>query len=333
MFRLNELHWHSPHYFYLLLIIPVLAVWFWYKYRREYPALKISSLDGLERLPKSLKQRMMPLLYVLRLLAIALIIIGLARPQTVNHSKDFSIEGIDIVLAMDISSSMLAMDLKPNRLEAAKDVAIDFINDRPNDRIGAIIFAGEAFTQCPLTTDHKVLIRLIEQMKSGVLEDGTAIGDGLATAINRLKDSKAVSKVVILLTDGENNRGSVDPHSAAEIAKMYNIRVYTIGVGTRGKAPYPMQTYLGTQTVAVDVNIDEDLLKDIAGITGGKYFRATNNKTLKSIYDEINTLEKSKIDITKIENRDETFFPFVLLAFLLLLIEFLLKYTYIRTNP
>ncbi len=333
MFRLNELHWHSPHYFYLLLIIPLLAVWFWYKYRKEYPVLKISSLEGLKHIPKSLKQRMLPLLYVLRILAITLIIIGLARPQTINHSKDFSIEGIDIVLAMDISSSMLAMDLKPNRLEAAKKVAIDFINERPNDRIGAIIFAGEAFTQCPLTTDHKVLNRLISQMKSGILEDGTAIGDGLATAINRLKDSKAVSKVVILLTDGENNQGSVDPHSAAEIAKMYNIRVYTIGVGTRGKAPYPMQTYLGTQTVSVDVNIDEDLLKDIASVTGGKYFRATNNKSLKSIYDEINTLEKSKIDVTKIENRDEAYFPFVLLALLLLVSEFLLKYLYIRTNP
>jgi Ca-activated chloride channel family protein len=333
MFRLNELRWDSPQYLYLLLLLPLIAAWFWYKYRKDYPVLRISSADGLGTLPKTIKQRLIPLLYVLRLLAIAFTIIGLARPQTVNHSKDFSIEGIDIVMAMDISTSMLAMDLKPNRLEAAKEVAINFIDDRPNDRIGAVIFAGEAFTQCPLTTDHKMLNRLIRGIKSGILEDGTAIGDGLATLINRLKDSKAVSKVAILLTDGENNRGSMDPHSAAEIAKNYHIRVYTIGVGTRGKAPYPVQGMMGQQVVQVDVNIDEDLLKDVAETTGGKYFRATNNRKLKSIYEEINELEKSKIDITKIENRSEAFYIFVLIALVLVISEFILKYLYIKTNP
>ncbi len=333
MFNLNQMTWANPEYFYLLILIPLVGVWYWYKYRKDYPVMRVSGMMGFEDLPQTLKQKLIPFTYVLRLLAIAFVIIGLARPQTAFHSKDFSVEGIDIMLAMDISSSMLAMDLQPNRLEASKEVAINFVNERPNDRIGAAIFAGEAFTQCPLTTDHKVLNRLIREMKSGVLEDGTAIGDGLGTAVNRLKDSKAVSKVVILLTDGVNNSGAIDPHSAAEMAKMYKIRVYTIGVGTHGMAPYPVQSIMGQQVQQMEVKIDEDLLKDISKVTGGKYFRATNNKTLANIYNEINSMEKSKIDVTKIERKEEAFFVFVLLALVFLLLEFVLKYVYLRTNP
>ena len=332
-FNLNQITWENPEYFYLLLLIPFISLWYWYKYRKDYPVMRVSGMKGFDRLPQTFKQRLIPFTYVLRLLAISFVIIGLARPQTSHHSKDFSVEGIDIVMAMDISSSMLAMDLQPNRLEAAKKVAMDFVNERPNDRIGAAIFAAEAFTQCPLTTDHKVLNRLIGEMKSGILEDGTAIGDGLGTAVNRLKDSKAVSKVVILLTDGVNNRGAIDPQSAAEMAKMYNIRVYTIGVGTHGTAPYPVQTMLGQQVQQMEVKIDEELLKAISKVTKGKYFRATNNKKLASIYEEINAMEKSKIDVTKIERMEEVFFGFVLMALVFLILEFILKYVYLRTNP
>jgi Ca-activated chloride channel family protein len=228
---------------------------------------------------------------------------------------------------------MRAMDLKPNRLEAAKKVAQTFIDSRQNDRIGLVIFSGEAFTQCPLTTDHKVLKDLFKPIRSGMIEDGTAIGDGLATAINRIKDSEAISRVIILLTDGVQNRGSIDPVSAAEIAKTFGIRVYTIGVGTEGKAPMPVQTAFGEQIVNVDVKIDEDILKKVAKATDGKYFRATNNKSLKKVYEEIDQLEKSKIDVDIFQNKYEEFLPFALIALGLFLLEILLRLSIFRTKP
>jgi Ca-activated chloride channel family protein len=264
--------------------------------------------------------------------ALALLIVALARPQSSSTNSTSNIEGIDIVMAMDVSGSMLARDLKPDRLTAAKQVASDFVKDRPGDRMGLVIFSGETFTQVPLTTDHGVMLNMLAEMKNGLIDDGTAIGDGLATAISRLKDSEAVSKVVILLTDGMNNAGSVDPYTAAEIAKLYGIRVYTIGVGTYGTAPYPVQDFFGrTVMQQIKVEIDERLLTTIATSTGGKYFRANNNKKLDEIYQEIDKLERSKIEVTEFRRLHEEFYPLVAWAIVLLLLEFLLRKTIFRT--
>jgi len=272
-------------------------------------------------------------LYVIRLLAIAILIFALARPQTNLSRQDVTVEGIDLVIALDVSGSMLAMDFKPDRLEASKAIAVEFIDGRPDDRIGLVIFSGETFTQCPITTDHAVLKNLFMDIKSGMIDDGTALGDGLATAVNRLRGSKAISKVIILLTDGINNMGSLDPRSAAEIAKLYGIRIYTIGVGTIGMAPYPVQTPFGMQTQMEEVKIDEPLLKEIAQATDGKYFRATNNEKLRAVYKEIDKMEKSKIDVTEFRKKKEEFLPLVLVAFVLLGIEFLLRYLYLKNIP
>jgi Ca-activated chloride channel family protein len=247
--------------------------------------------------------------------------------------QDISVEGIDIMLTTDISSTMLAEDLKPNRLEAAKEVAKEFILSRPDDRIGLVIFSGESFTQCPLTTDHAKLINLFEEIKFGMIDDGTAIGDGLATAVNRLKDSKALSKVIILLTDGVHNMGALDPQSSAEIASLYGIRIYTIGAGTIGYAPAPVRTQFGMQYQQIEVKIDEPLLKKISAMTNGKYFRATNKKKLEEIYKEIDRLEKSKIDVTEFRKKKEEFEVFIWIALLLLGIEIILRYTLMRTLP
>jgi Ca-activated chloride channel homolog len=270
---------------------------------------------------------------VLRMLAITLLIIALARPQSSKSRKDISVEGIDIVMAMDISGSMMAMDFRPNRLEASKNVAMEFIDGRPNDRIGLVIFSGEAFTQCPLTTDHTVLKNLFTDIKSGMIEDGTALGDGLATAVNRLRESKAISKVIILLTDGVNNMGSIDPLSAAEIAKLYGIRIYTIGVGTTGVAPIAVPTMFGTQIMNMEVKIDEALLRQMAKNTDGQYFRATNNTKLRQVYQEIDKLEKSKIDVTEFHKKREEFLPFALIVIVLLAMEVILRYTWFRNTP
>jgi len=264
-----------------------MIAWYWYKNNRSKPEIQISSTGSFAKSRKTIKLYMVHSTFVFRIFTIALLILALARPQSSSSSQDISIEGIDIVMAMDISSSMLAEDLKPNRLEAAKDVAEDFIKGRPNDRVGLVVFAGETFTQVPLTTDHQVLKNMFVDVKSGMIEDGTALGDGLATAVTRLRDSKAISKVIILLTDGVNNMGALDPVSAAEIAQLYGIRIYTIGVGSMGMAPYPRQTPFGVQYQNVEVNIDEDLLKEVARMTDGKYFRATSNRKLKDIYNEI----------------------------------------------
>ena len=269
------------------------------------------------------------------LVAVIAVIIALARPQSKLSRQEMKVEGIDIVLTMDVSGSMLAEDFKPNRLEAAKKVAEDFIKGRKNDRIGLVEFAGEAFTQTPLTIDHNVLLSQLDKVKSGVIEDGTALGDGLATAINRIKDSKAASKVIILLTDGVNNQGSVDPKSAAEIAALYGIRLYTIGLGTRGMAPYPFRSpFGGTQYQNVPVEIDEELLTEMAHSTnGGEYFRATNKKSLESIFSEIDKMEKTKIDVTQYNQTKDEYLPFLLIAVLSLVLEIILGVLYFRTTP
>jgi len=322
----------NPEYFYLLLLVPFFIIWYFFKKQTIQADLLFSDTSDLEQ-EKTLKNRLIHLPFILKLFSISLLVFALARPQSTSSWEDTTTEGIDIVLSMDISGSMLAEDLKPNRLEASKNVALDFISKRVNDRIGLVVFSGESFTQCPLTTDHNVLINLFKDIKSGMIADGTAIGMGLATAVNRLKDSKAISRVIILLTDGVNNQGLVAPLTAAEIAQKFGIRVYTIGVGTEGYAPYPFQTAFGIQYQDVEVQIDEKTLQDIATITDGKYFRATNNRSLKEIYEDINKLEKSKIETTEYHKRKEEFLPFALLSLLFLTLSFLLKSTYLKSIP
>ncbi len=329
----NNLTFANPHLLYLLLVVPLMAGWYWYKYRKGHPEIQVSSTKVFENRAGSIRIYLYHGLFGLRLLAVVLLIIALARPQSTTRRQDISIEGIDIVLALDVSSSMLAQDLKPDRLRAAKNVALDFFSNRPNDRIGLVIFSGETFTQCPLTTDHSVLEDLFEEIESGMIEDGTAIGDGLATAVNRLRESKAISKVIILLTDGVNNAGSLDPVSAAEIANIYGIRIYTIGVGTMGMAPYPVQTPYGIRYQNMEVQIDEELLEQVAEMTDGKYFRATSNKKLKQIYKEIDQLERSKIDVTEFRKMTEEFHLLVLLAMVLFALEIILKFTVFRSTP
>lgn len=329
----SDITYANPGFLYLLLLIPLLGGWYWYKFRNNTAGLQFSSTMGFSGSRRSWRQYLVHSLFVFRMLALSLLIIAMARPQSTTKSKNVNIEGIDIVLALDVSSSMLAQDLRPDRLEASKDVASDFIAGRPDDRVGLVIFSGESFTQSPLTSDHSMILNLFKDVKSGMIEDGTAIGDGLATSINRLKESKAISKVIILITDGENNRGSIDPISAAEIARMYGIRIYTIGAGTIGTAPYPVQTPFGIQYQNVEVKIDEESLQEIAKITDGRYFRATSNRKLKEIYQEIDELEKSKIDVTEFSRRHEEFLPLALIALGLVFIELLFRYTIFRSIP
>lgn len=332
---LNDITFANKELLWLLLFIPVLVAWYIWKNNNFNPELKVSSLKGFEGIPKSPKQYLRHSMIALRVIAIALLVIVLARPQSRSSWKDVKTKGIDIVMALDISSSMLAKDLKPDRLEAAKEVALDFIDSRGNDRISLVIFSGESFTQCPLTTDHAVIKNLFSTIKTGMIQDGTAIGNGLATSVNRIKDSKAKNKVIILLTDGVNNHGSVAPLTAAEIAKVFNVRVYTIGVGTKGKALSPIGMYPnGTFEYGyLDVNIDEKTLKEISNMTGGKYFRATSNKKLKAIYQEIDKLEKTIFEEKNFTNKSEHFLPFAIAAALLLMIEFILKNTIYKSIP
>lgn len=322
-----------PNFFFLFIGLIPMIVWYILKQKNSNASLQLSSLKGFEKTPVSVKIYLRHLLFILRVLTISLLIIVLARPQSSNNWQNVTTEGIDIIMAVDISSSMLAQDFKPDRLEASKSVASEFINGRTDDRIGLVVFSGESFTQCPLTTDHAVLINLFKDIKSGMIEDGTAIGMGLANAVNRLKDSKAKSKVIILLTDGVNNRGSIAPLTAAEIAQTFGIRVYTIGVGTQGTAPYPVQTPFGTQFQNIPVEIDEGVLTQISQLTNGQYFRATNNSKLKDIYKEIDKLEKSKIDVKEFSKRSEEFYLYGLAALILLALEMLLRYTYLKSIP
>lgn len=325
----------DPNFFWMLITIPVMVAWYLWKNREASPDIKISSLKNFDGVPKAGKHFLHHVLFGLRMIAICLLVFALARPQSRSSWKNITTEGIDIVLAMDISASMLAKDFKPNRLEASKDVAGDFIESRPNDRIGLVIFSGESFTQCPLTTDHAVILNLFKGVKTGIIADGTAIGEGLANAVSRIKESKAKSKVVILLTDGVNNAGSVAPQTAAEIAKAFGIRVYTIGVGTNGKAYSPVGIYPNGQYVFdyVDVKIDEVTMKNIADMTEGKYFRATNNESLKQIYKEIDKLEKTKFEEKSYTKKAEEFFWYVLVAGVLLLFEIVVRTTVLRSIP
>ncbi|MDB5008774.1 MAG: hypothetical protein JWQ84_1658 [Mucilaginibacter sp.] len=324
---LKSIEFANPGFFWFFILIPVMVAWYIWREQKLQGSLSVSAVKGFSLPVKSVIPRLRHFSIVLRSLAIAALIIALARPQSSLSWQNTTTEGIDIIIASDISGSMLAEDFQPNRLEAGKNIAIDFIKNRPDDRIGLVIFSGEAFTQCPLTIDHDVLVNLFQDVKNGMIDDGTAIGMGLATAVNRLKDGEAKSKVVILLTDGSNNMGSIPPVTAAEIAKQFNVRVYTVGIGTKGYAPYPVQTPFGVQYQQIPVDVDEGTLTKIADITGGKYFRATDNRTLKNIYDQIDKLEKAKIDVTQFHKKSECFLPFALIGLFFLLTEFVLKNT------
>ncbi len=331
MFRFAD-----PYYLLLLLVLPLMIWWYWRGRSSATGKIIYSDIKLLKQVKPSLKQRLRPALFVLRLIAVTLIILALARPQSSHKEEEIITEGIDIVLTMDVSTSMLAEDFRPkNRIEAAKMVAKEFIKGRKNDRIGLVVFAGESFTQCPLTLDYGVLYHILDNMKVADQEwDGTAIGMGLATAINRLKDSKAKSKVIILLTDGRNNRGQIDPITAARMAKAMGIRVYTIGTGTRGTAMYPIDDPLwGRRYVPMRVDIDEDLLKEVAAITGGKYFRATDTEKLREIYKEIGEMEKTKIEVKEYTCYEEFFVYFLTFGLLLLVLELVLGNTYFKKIP
>ncbi len=333
---MNNIEFAHPAYFYLLLFLIPIIIWYILKQKSSYANIQVSTIESLQQTSKTLKNYLRHLPIFLRLLVIILLIIVLARPQSTNKWENEITEGIDIVLAIDISGSMLAKDFQPDRLEASKNVAIEFISGRPYDRIGLVIFSAESFTQCPLTTDRAVLINLFKDIKSGMIEDGTAIGLGLANAITRLKDSDAISKVIILLTDGVNNQGSIDPLTAAELAKSFGIRVYTIGVGSMGTAPYPVgkNPFTGQMMYReVPVEIDEATLQQISDMTNGKYFRATNNQKLREIYAEIDKLEKSKIDVKEYSKKQEEYFWFAFTAAILLICEILIKNTFLRKIP
>lgn len=328
------MHFASPYYLWLLaLIVPMIAYYVW-RVRQGGAAIQISTVEGVLRAPKSVRYYLRHLPFVLRTAAYALLVMALARPQGIEQNVRTSTEGIDIMLSIDVSGSMLARDFKPDRITAAKEVAASFISDRVGDRLGLVVFAGEAFTQSPLTTDQSTLQTLLARIRSGLIEDGTAIGNGLATAINRLRESEAKSKVIILLTDGVNNRGEIAPMTAAEIARAQGIRVYTIGVGSRGTAPYPAVDMFGNMTfINQKVEIDEKTLTEIARLTGGRYFRATDKEKLQAIYDEINQLEKSRVEVTERITYHELFLGWVLAALALLTAELLLSNLVLKRIP
>ncbi len=323
----------NPEYLIILVLIIPIIIWYIFKQKKSVPTIQLSTLQGFGEKKISFRNILKHVLFAFRILCFSFLILALARPQSTNSWQNVSTEGIDIIISLDISGSMLAQDFKPDRLEASKSIASEFINSRPNDRMGLVVFSGKSFTQCPLTTDHAVLINLFKGIKFGLIDDGTAMGEGIATAINRIKNSTAKSKTIILLTDGVNNAGSMAPITAAEIAKTYGIRIYTIGVGTLGQAPYPVQTPFGTQIQMMNVEIDEPVLKQIAQMTDGKYFRATNNEKLREIYKEIDKLEKTKIAVKEYRKHKEEFFPFVLIAVMFLFIELLLKFTLLKKIP
>jgi len=324
---------HNPGYLFLLLLLIPLIFWYFWKMRKSDASMRISSLTGLEKFPKSVKIRIMSLPFGLRCLAITALIFAIARPQLTNTSNSKNVEGIDIMIAMDISSTMLGEDLKPTRLDASKSVATDFINSRPNDNIGLVLFARESFTQCPMTTDHAVLINMLNAVNYGMIEDGTAIGLGLANAVSRIKEGKAKSKVIILLTDGSNNAGDIAPATAAEIAKTFDIRVYTIGVGTFGVVNLRLPTPAGMRTFQMESEFDEQSLQNIASITGGLYFHATNTAKLKSIYKEIDELEKTKFQVQNFSKYTEVFHIFAAMALFFIILEFILRRIILKRIP
>lgn len=320
----------QPLLLWLLIVVPGMIVFYILRQHKTSASLRMPGLQPFQSTGKTFRNYLRHILFGLRAAVIALLIIVLARPQKTDRFRNVTTEGIDIMLALDISGSMLARDFKPDRLEASKNVATEFISGRPYDRIGLVVFSGESFTQCPLTTDHAVLINLLREVQSGMIEDGTAIGMGLATAVSRIKDSDAKSKVIILLTDGVNNRGEISPSTAADIAKTFGIRVYTIGVGTEGMAPYPVQTPYGIQYQNMPVEIDEAVLKDIAAKTGGKYFRATDNEKLVQVYSEIDKMEKSKIDVKQLIRKEEKYLAPAVVLTILFLLEILSRLTLYR---
>ncbi len=330
---MSNITFQYPYLLFLLLVIPVIVFLRYYFDRKFYADIIYSDTAQFANARKTLRLRLRRLPDWLRYAALALIIIAIARPQTHFSRNESSVEGIDIVFALDVSTSMLAEDFKPNRLESAKEVTERFITARKSDNMGIVVFAGEAYTKCPSTIDHDILLKLLSSVESGQIDDGTAIGDGLATAINRVKDAKSKSKVIILITDGVNNMGAIDPLTAASIAKEYGIRVYTIGIGKMGYAPYPYQTPFGKQYQNVEVKIDEALLQEVAKTTGGKYFRSTKNSSLQSIFEEIDSMEKSKIDVSYYKEYTDVGQHLMLIALALLVLELLLRKTYLRTNP
>ena len=324
----DSIKFDHPHLFWLLLIVPLLIAWYVWKNKKMNSSFVVSTTKSIAQAPH-IRQWYLHIPFALRVIVIMLIITALARPQSSLSHKQVEVEGIDIVMALDVSGSMMAMDFRPNRLEACKSVIKTFVENRPTDRIGLVLYSGEAYTKCPLTTDHVTLLEAIESSKNGQIEDGTAIGDGLGTAINRLRESTAKSKVIILLSDGVNNTGYVDPLSAADIAKEYGIRVYTIGCGSMGTVPYstPQGVFYA------ETEIDEQLLKNIAQETGGNYFRAASKDKLKAVYDEIDKMEKSKITETQFTNKNDEFFPILLLAVILLALEIILSQTILKVEP
>jgi Ca-activated chloride channel family protein len=331
---MSKMEFAYPAFLYALILVPLMGAWYFWKGRKGTAPLSISGFENLDDNMSSVRVWIRHVLAILRIAVVILLILVLARPQSSNQWEQVTTEGIDIVMCMDVSSSMRAMDFKPNRLEASKNVGIEFVNARQNDRFGLVVFAGESFTQCPMTTDRAVVINFMKDIDFGVIEDGTAIGMGLATAVNRIKDSKAKSKVIILLTDGINNRGDVGPVTAAELAESFGIRVYTIGVGSQGNALVPVQDMFGRiVTQNMPVEIDEQVLRNIAETTDGAYFRATNNNKLREIYQEIDQMEKTRLDVKQFSKKKEEYFPFLLAALLLLLTEVFLRYTLLRTIP
>ena len=324
----------NPEFFWLLLLLPLMLLWYWFWNKKSQANVTFSTTLAFKK-TKSWSDALYHLLFVLRMIAIALIVVALARPQTHSENAKTKItDGIDIVMAIDVSASMLSQDLKPNRFEALKKVASQFVKDRPNDRIGLVIYAGESYTKTPVTTDKSIILNALSEITYGQIEDGTAIGMGLATAVNRLKESKAKSRVIILLTDGVNNTGFIDPQTAAELAAEYGIKVYTVGIGTNGMAlsPYALNADGSIIYRMQQVDIDEPLMKKIAQVTKGRYFRATNNQKLQQIYDEINQMETTKIEEFKYTEVDEKFRWWVLVAGVLLLLEFVLKHTLLRND-
>ncbi|MBM2844986.1 MAG: von Willebrand factor type [Bacteroidetes bacterium] len=323
----------NPEFLYALALIPLLVVWYIRRHHFITSDIQFSTLLPFAGLRPTMKERLRHLPFALRLIVLGLVIVALARPRTTSHGEDVYTEGIDIAMVMDISGSMLAEDFRPNRIEAAKQVAQEFIDGRTNDRIGLVVFAGQSFTQCPMTLDYRVLKNLIRQVKPGVVEDGTAIGMGIAQGVNRLKESKTKSKVMILLTDGVNNKGEIDPITASQIAQTFGIRIYTIGVGTVGEAPYPVQTPFGIRYQNVPVDVDEKTLQKIAELTQGQYFRATNNKSLKLIYNEIDDMEKTRIEVKAYRSYTELFYGWLAAGLVALLIELVLVSTVFRKLP
>ncbi len=329
----SDITFEYQHLLNLLFLIPLLILWYIWRNKELSTDIRFSDISFFEGYRKTLRQHLRHLPFILRIVVFLLLILALARPQSTSRTHDVELEGIDIMIALDISGSMLAEDFKPNRMEAAKKTALEFIDMRPNDRIGVTVFSGQSFTLCPLTTDHSLVKELTRTVYTGMVEDGTAIGDGLANAVNRLRESQSISKVIILLTDGINNTGMIDPLTAAEIAAMLDIRVYTIGVGSDGKVPYPFETPYGVQYRNVEIPVDQDLLEKIAEMTGGKYFWANKPHKLEAVYEEIDQLERTKIDVKEYKRKTDEFYGFVMFAIILFAVEAFLRYTVLKSLP